>query len=210
MKTALLLPAFMAGALAASGCCHVNELAERAEPIESFALTLGDDPTITLRFTRGASLRTRQLIGPLARTHRSVLDYEGLLAELGGGRLREHLHQQISRVLIRQLGWRSGDEGGLLRVEVEELVFTAAGPNTPLNLSWRLRASLVDAADDSLIWRDCEGFDQSLGTVSMAQLNAMAPQVRERFVSDLARSLAEHLARRLSEDGAGRVGNLPH
>lgn len=206
MRNALLLSALTAGALAAAGCCHVNKLVERPEPIATFALTLGSDPATSLQFTRGASVHTRQLIGPLVRTHRSVLDYEDLLAELGGGRLREHLNQQISRVLIRQLGWRSGDEGGLLRVDVEELVFTAAGPNTPLSLTWRLSASLVDAADESLIWRDCEDFEQSMGALSMARLLEMGPEARERFVSDLARGLAEHLARRLSADGAGRVG----
>ncbi len=206
MKTALLLPALLVGALAAAGCCHVNKLAERPAPIQKFALTLGEDPALTLQFTRGASSHTRQLIGPLVRTHRSVLEYEDLMAELGGGRLRQHLHQQISRVLTRQLGWQAGDDGGLLRVDVEELVFVAAAPNTPLRLTWRLSTSLVDSADESLIWRDCEDFDQDLGSLSMAQLLAMGADSRERVVSELALSLAEHLARRLAADGAGSVG----
>ena len=205
MRRPVLIP-FLAAALLAGGCCHVNELAGRAEPISTFALTLGVDPVISLHFTRGTSSQTRKLIGPLARTHRSVLHYEEMLAELSGGRLRQHLHQQINRVLTRQLDWQAGDEGGLLLVEVEELVFTAQAPDTPVQVTWRLRLSLADAADEKLIWRDCQDFEQQLGALSMSQILRFGPEGRERFVSDLARGLAEHLARRLVADGASTVG----
>lgn len=206
MKTNCLVFGFFFGTLVASGCCHVNRLTERTEPVRTFALTLGDDPATELHFTRGASSHTRMLIGPLARTHRSVLQYQDLLQEMGGGRLRQHLHQQLGRVLTRQLGWQVGDEGGLLLVELEELVFNAADPNSPVQVTWRLTTRLQDAADESLIWRDCEDFQQDLGALSMAQLLGMGFEERERFVAELAKGLAEHLASKLAEDGASVVG----
>lgn len=193
-------------ALLAAGCCHVNRLAAQPAPITEVQLQQLDDPVASLHFTRKMNSRTKQLVGPLLRTNRAVLAFDDLIQELAGGRLRQAIADQLPQVLARELGWQRGDQGAILVIEPDELVFTAKDQQTPVTLIWRLRVGLCRSADEALIWRRCIDWRQQLGGLSMLELLHMNEPQRQRLLRELVSGLGAHLVRLLIEDGGQPAG----
>jgi hypothetical protein len=188
-------------ALLAAGCCHVNRLDEQPAPIGELQLQQLNDPAVSLHFTRKMNSRTKQLVGPLLRVNRAVLKFDDLIQQLAGGRLRQAIAEQLPQVLARELGWRRGDEGVILVIEPDEVVFTAKDQETPVTLIWRLRVGLCRSADEALIWRRCIDWRQELGGLSMLELLHMSESQRQRLLRELVSGLGAHLVRLLIEDG---------
>ncbi len=182
------------------GCCPVNNLKKRSTPVAAVELRIGQDPQLTLQFTRKTGQQSRRYIGVLARTNRQVLQYEQLLQDLGGGRLRRHLSQRIPEILSRRLGWVRADDDTLMDLEIADVIFEAEDYLSPVAITWKAEISLYEVADDSLIWRRCIYWRQDLGGLSMETMAAMGAEHREQVVDELASSLAKHIVKLLSED----------
>ncbi len=193
-------------ALLAAGCCHVNRLDEQPAPITAVQLQQLDDPVASLHFTRKMNSSTKQLVGPLLRANRAVLKFDGLMQQLAGGRLRQAIAEQIPQVLARELGWQQGDQGVILVIEPDEVVFAAKDQETPVSLTWRLRVGLCRSADEALIWRRCIDWRQQLGGLSMLELLHMSEPQRQRLLRELVSGLGAHLVRLLIEDGVEPAG----
>ena len=208
MRT-LLIIAFISIALAAGACCHTNRLDQGlagGQALAGVALELSTDPFQELHFTRKMSRRAKQMVGSAIGTSRQVLKYRDLIQDLGGARLRPLLLDQLQAVIKRHLGWESDGDDAVLSVDIEEMVFSAKDPETPVTLLWRMNISLREAGRDRLLWADCPEWTQELGSLSMHRILAMGPDERDAFMSDLARGLAEYVARRLVADGAKQLG----
>jgi hypothetical protein len=200
---------FVSLSLAAGACCHTNRLAQGltgGQTLSGVALELSTDPFQELHFTRKISRRAKQMVGSAIGSSRQVLKYRDLLQELGGARLRPHLLDQLQAVLKRHLAWESDGDDAVLSVDIEEMVFSAKDSETPVTLLWRMNISLREAGRDQLLWADCPEWTQELGALSMHRILAMGPEERDTFMRDLARGLAEYVARRLVADGAKRLG----
>lgn len=195
----IYLPCFIA-ALLFSGCCHVDNLRKRKKPVAAVELRLGDDPQLTLQFTRKTGTQSRRYVGVLARTNRQVLQYEQLLQDLGGGRLRRHLADRIPDSLSHRLGWVRADDDTVMDVDIDDLIFEAQDYLSAVVLTWKLELSLYEVADGSLLWRRCMDWRQDLGGLSMEGMLAMGAEHRETLLDELAKGLADHIAKLLAKD----------
>ncbi len=161
---------------------------------------LGEDPQLSLQFTRRTGQQSRRFVGVLARSNKLVLQYKQLLQDLGGGRLRRHLSERIPQVLSHRFGWVRADDDTVLRVEIVDVIFEAEDYLSAVTVTWKLETSLSEVADNSILWRRCVDWRQDLGGLNMQRMLVMGAEHRERLVDEMASALADHLANLLAQD----------
>ena len=183
--------------LTISACCHINRLNATGHA-ENVELIIECEPSVHLLFTRKMGRQTQRLIGALARSDRSILNYQETIQWLTGAALQRRLKTQLRQELEQSLGWKISS-GKIFRVVIEEVIFTAKDQLAPVSTTWTVNANLTDSHGD-LIWRTCARWNIDLGSGNMQQFAQMDKQGQLARLEDMVQRVSKHLVHEIVID----------